>query len=158
MVTKKIFVAGGHFVIVDEENYQWLRRYKWHLAGSMNYATTDMKYKDKDGTLHYCKHRMHRLINQTPEGMLTDHINGNVWDNRKCNLRTVNGIQNQSNIVNCRYNKILPGVQKHKSGFRAAITCQGKRYKSKTFHTPEEAHKEYLRMRTEFNKEVFKTE
>ena len=40
---------------------------------------------------------LHRLVNKTPVGMSTDHINGNRLDNRKVNLRTCNHSQNQMN-------------------------------------------------------------
>lgn len=40
---------------------------------------------------------MHRLLNKTPEGFSTDHINRDKLDNRKCNLRSVTQSQNGFN-------------------------------------------------------------
>jgi hypothetical protein len=37
---------------------------------------------------------MHRLINSTPDGFDTDHINGDTLDNRRENLRTATRAQN----------------------------------------------------------------
>lgn len=37
---------------------------------------------------------LHRLVNGTPKGLFTDHINGNRLDNRRANLRTVTRQQN----------------------------------------------------------------
>jgi hypothetical protein len=41
---------------------------------------------------------MHKLINETPDDMDTDHINQNPLDNRRKNLRTATRSQNQHNV------------------------------------------------------------
>lgn len=40
---------------------------------------------------------MHVVINNTPDGMCTDHIDRNTLDNREANLRTANYFQNSIN-------------------------------------------------------------
>lgn len=40
---------------------------------------------------------LHRIINDTPSGYETDHINGDISDNRCSNLRTVTFSENQMN-------------------------------------------------------------
>lgn len=40
---------------------------------------------------------LHRVVNNTPEGMYTDHINGNRGDNRRVNLRTCTPSENALN-------------------------------------------------------------
>ena len=52
---------------------------------------------------------MHRLINNTPKNMLTDHINRDKLDNRKCNLRS--GNKSLNSINRCK-------PSNNKSGFK----------------------------------------
>lgn len=41
--------------------------------------------------------RVHRALLNAPRGMLVDHINGNIADNRRCNLRLCTHSQSVSN-------------------------------------------------------------
>lgn len=80
---KQIALSKGRFALVDDQDFEFLNQWKWYLSWN-GYA---LRREYVDGKTAYI--RMHRLINNTPEGMITDHINRNKLDNRRNNLRTV---------------------------------------------------------------------
>lgn len=83
---KEIKLKHGERAFVDDDFFEEINRYKWCL-NSGGYATRRLD-----------THRsilMHRYIMGTPEGLETDHINGNKLDNRVENLRNVTHSQNQ---------------------------------------------------------------
>jgi hypothetical protein len=97
---KYINLTQGKRTIVDDDNYEELHKYKW---------LCDTGYAVTKGYPGVPKMKMHRLVNKTPEGFDTDHINRNRLDNRRCNLRTVT---HQQNLYN---NRLRP---RNKSGHR----------------------------------------
>lgn len=108
-------------VIVDDEDYGYLSQYRWHL--DHGYASMTIK-KPKPGVIY-----MHRLINETPTGLSTDHINGNKLDNRRKNLRICTQAQNNANARMRRDNTSgVRGVVWHKrlEKWQAQITVNGK--------------------------------
>lgn len=92
---KKIQV-GGHYknskikkyAIIDDDDFLLISKYKWTLTSHGYAVTTDVQ-----------RIYMHRMINKTPSGMITDHINKNTLDNKKSNLRTTNSSVNAINTV-----------------------------------------------------------
>lgn len=88
---KKIKLTRGKFALVDDEDFEFLNQWKWCLRNSGRYAGR-CDYKNNKWIL------MHRVINNTPVGMETDHINRNKLDNRRSNLRSVTGCQNMMNV------------------------------------------------------------
>jgi hypothetical protein len=88
---KEIKLTQGYIAIVDGEDYERFSQYKWHY--NQGYAVR------KPGIL------MHREINKTKQGCHTDHINGNMLDNRKANLRTCTASQNAMNSKLSKNNK-----------------------------------------------------
>ena len=91
---KLIPLTQGQFAMVDDWNFEWLSQWKWSAEkdGKTYYAQRKLYSNGSRTTI-----RMHRLINKTPKGLETDHINRNTLDNRKINLRTVSSQQNKFN-------------------------------------------------------------
>lgn len=90
---KKIKLTKGKYALVDNEDYDFLSKYKWF---AQSHSQSD--------TLFYAKTRyiyktiaMHRLLLGAKPDQFVDHINGNGLDNRKNNLRFCTRRQNSIN-------------------------------------------------------------
>ena len=81
---KKIKLTQNKVAIVDSDMFDYLNQFKWRYH-NLGYAVT--------GRGIY----MHKIINKTPNGFETDHINRNKLDNRKSNLRSATQGQNRIN-------------------------------------------------------------
>jgi len=133
---KLLALTKGKSAIVDDDLFDFLSQWKWCFDGH--------KYAVRNYLVNKVNHRvyMHRLIAQTPDGLLTDHINGDPLDNRRENLRNCTASENQ---LNTRLRKI------GKSGYRGICFNE----KAKTwivqirvggYKTKEEAVKVYNRL------------
>jgi hypothetical protein len=95
-MAKTIALANGKGeAIVDDDDYEYLSQFKWRL--NRGYASHSISMGKRDGKRVFINVQMHRLINKTPNGMYTDHLNRDKLDNRKSNLRTCTLSQNQMN-------------------------------------------------------------
>lgn len=105
---KKIPLCGVHgkgkYALVDDEDYNQVKQYRWHLAAG--YIKTSLKGRRKNRHV-----TLHDVILWKPKGkkLVTDHINGNCLDNRRKNLRIC------TNTENCRNTKI---GKNNTSGFK----------------------------------------
>lgn len=88
----KIPLTQGKFAIIDEEDFEAIGMHKWYYGAG--YALRKLKRK----TI-----RMHSVINKTPDGYETDHIDGNGLNNQKLNLRNATRHNNVMN-TNSRRN------------------------------------------------------
>lgn len=115
-MTKKIKLTQGKYAIVDNDDFDKLNQWKWWVD-YRGYAVRDVGgRKNKKRIL------MHRLINNTPKGLSTDHINRNKLDNRRKNLRTVNQSQNLFNTGLPKNNTSgYKGIQWYKNRWVARI-------------------------------------
>jgi hypothetical protein len=107
-MVKIIKLTKGLEAIIDDDDYEYISRFKWSSDSDGYAVRTFQRHK---------KISMHRVINCTPVGMETDHINRNKLDNRKCNLRTCTNLENQLN---------KPIQKNNKSGYKGVCFC--KRY------------------------------
>lgn len=96
-MTKEIPLTKGKVVIVDDEYYDELSRYKWRAVKFKNrsafYACRSLSLPNNKQRLIW----MHREIINPPYGKQVDHINGNSLDNRLENLRVCTVQENQCN-------------------------------------------------------------
>ncbi len=85
---------------------------------------------------------LHRLINETPDGLFTDHINGDKLDNRRSNLRTVTLAENNMNMGKKSSNQSpYVGVSwwKRDRNWKAAVRYGEKNHNLGYYDTPEQA-------------------
>lgn len=125
---KLIELTKGYQAVVDDEDFEFLNQWLWHYSNGYAVRKDYPLGRREPPTLI----RMHRLINQTPEGMDTDHINGNKLDNRKINLRSLDRSGNCHNRRRPRKDNQsgYTGVAwiRATGKWRALITVHGKDY------------------------------
>lgn len=138
---KYLTLSSGKVAIVDDDDYEWLSKYKWSYS-KRGYAVREVSSNGKSTRIY-----MHRLINKTPRGYETDHISQDKLDNRKINLRTVTRSQNMHNLSPQKNNTSgYRGVSWHSQRGRWTVRCKidGKYKSLGMYDTPEEASKVYL--------------
>lgn len=138
--TREIPMACGCVAIVDEADYDELAARRWSLNGH-GYAQANLeKHENREGTP-----TMHRMLLGYPPGHI-DHINRNILDNRRCNLRLCSHAQNQHNVPRRSDNKSgFKGVSRHNptSKWQAEIQVFGKQIYLGLFGSKEDAARAY---------------
>jgi len=125
---KYIELTQGYKTMVDDEDFEWLNQWKWHLknTGKNLYAARGIWDNDRGNNRFI---RMHRLIMGASGSIQVDHINRNTLDNRRCNLRLCDNAQNHWNSGVKRNNtsgfKGVDWLKKNKK-WRARLHFHGK--------------------------------
>ena len=138
-----ITLKNGNVTIMDCDDYE---KYK-HLNLAVQYGWNKTPYIAVN--LNAKTMLIHRLIMDSPKGILVDHINRNTLDNRKENLRLATRSQNMGNMVSNTGNSKFKGVYKRspkhktKNKWSAQIYANGKNNYLGNFFTEIEAAKAY---------------
>jgi len=86
--------------MIDTEDLEKVKEFPntWHARYEKNVRNYYISgtYVDNGKIINI---QIHRLIMNTPEGLMVDHINHNTIDNRKYNLRNVEPFQNSQNMI-----------------------------------------------------------
>ena len=138
---KQIPLTKGLFAIVDDEDYEYLIKHKWHASVNNKsiYAKRNI-YIDGVNKKVY----MHRQILSVKERRIyIDHINLNTLDNRKSNLRTCTPAENTRNKISYGENSKYKGVQPSRNVWYARIYLNKKKHFLGYFESEEEAARAY---------------
>lgn len=143
---------GGHqkgtkihgYAIVDDDMFKELNQWNWFLNDG-GYAVRNRSAKEQLIIKKSCFVRMHRVVNNTPDDLITDHIDKNKINNTRQNLRTadksLNGINRDKPGNNTSGYK---GVHRDLCEWRAEIGINGKKIKLGRFINIEDAVKARL--------------
>lgn len=136
----KFYLTADIFVLIDKEDLNRISKYTWHIHKNRN--GNSYIASSKKGTLRL----LHRFIVNAPKNMLVDHINGNILDNRKENLRICSVIENSLNRKGnknstSKYKGVSYKTQYKK--WQAQITSKGKDYHLGYFDSEIEAARIY---------------
>ena len=106
---EQITLSQGQVTMVDDEDYDYLNQWKWYFCKGYAYRNSSRKNPPRRSL------RMHRIILNAKDGEIVDHISGNRLDNRRSNLRFVNGSQSNWNAgLNSRNKSGFKGVSLNK--------------------------------------------
>jgi len=144
---KELPLTQGKVALVDDEDYEWLNKWKWYAAniGGLWYAYRGAQTPKGQRALG-----MHRVIYSKyctlDKRKMIDHIDSNGLNNRKLNLRMCTSSQNQMNrngIKNSSSKYKGVGWHSKVNSWAARIKHKGKMYNLGHFKNENEAAETY---------------
>lgn len=157
---REILLNRGFVALVDDEDYEKLNKYKWHIhIGSTGIIYAKRNQQKRFGEYLEKKDRrnvyMHREIMNVPDRIIIDHIDTDGLNNQKENLRISDQSLNQINQRPLRgTTSRFKGVSKISSIYRARITVNGECIYLGSFQNEEEAALAYNQAAAEYYGEL----
>ena len=164
-IGKYIPLTQGKYAIVDQEDYESLKKYNWYYANMRNYEYALRHCKKKESSIRGSNigriifmHREIMNVSDKGKSVYVDHQNHKGLDNRKSNLKVCSNSINQLNVskkITSKNDYI--GVKKSRNGsFQARIRYAGKRIHLGTYKTEYEAHLVYMDYKKKILEEYYK--
>lgn len=127
---KKLVLASGDIVKLDDEDYENLKDIDWHIYEKNGYK--DIRFRQNGRALS-----MRRVITKAKENTRISHINGDYLDLQKANLRFPEKPTDRKNKekYEVRY------ISQRNNKYRARPYVNGQKYEIGTFQTLEQAEK-----------------
>jgi hypothetical protein len=133
-VTRTLPLTDGTVAFVDDEDYELVRHREWNYVSSRH---------EKGGAVKSGQRYLHRIILNCPKGLEIDHINWDVRDNRKENLRVTTRGQNSQNRAGAQKNSGTGirgvGYVARLKKYRARVSVNYRQWYFGMFDTPQEA-------------------
>ena len=142
---KKIQLAKtDYYVIIDDADYEMVSKNKWHLAQERNGERLLPARWVKVGS-RYKREYLHRVITGARIGEQVDHINHDLMDCRRSNLRICNQNENLMNNFGREGTSEYKGVcwRPDKNKWEAYCHAYGRKYYGGLHGTEEEAGRKH---------------
>ena len=141
---KEIQLTQGKVALVDDEDYEYLNKFKWNAyeCGNTFYARRSITVSKNKQTVIY----MHRFIMKPNKAMVIDHLDGNPLNNQKNNLRICTHAENMRNRkknVNNKSGYKGVSLDKNLNKFRCKLYMNGKTIQIGYFINPIDAARAY---------------
>ena len=94
-MAKEIQLSQGKVAIVDDEDFDYLNQFKWHVFNNNGKFYARRRFLLSNGNIS--KILMHRFIMKPNKDMVIDHLDGNPLNNQKTNLRICTQSENNKN-------------------------------------------------------------
>lgn len=121
----EIILHNGEVCIVDADMHEELSMHKWHLSHNKTSVRRYQKINEK-----MMLFMIHREVLRAKAGEIVDHINGNVLDNRKENLRVCSHSENMRNRKIHSNNKLgIKGIYFKNERYIAEVKLNKKKHK-----------------------------
>ena len=137
-MTRQIALTSGDFAFVDDDDYERASMHNWCMHKSVKYPYTNINIgKGRSKRLF-----LHRFIMNAKKGQIIDHVDGNVFNASKQNLRFCTKGQNSQNRgLSASNTSGHKGVcwDEARQKWAVQISVNGKRVYWSRFDTYEEA-------------------
>lgn len=138
----ELFTKSGYRFLVDNDDLDSVSRIGW-TRDAYGYLTSIIRISESE-SYHV---KLHRFIMKATDGEIIDHINGDVSDNRKSNLRRVDKSVNALNQKN-------RNIKKSKDKYIFRISWLSKNFKRNTFQRTFSTLSEAEEFSQNFKKEI----